>query len=147
MLSITHIAAGTAVASLLPHPAIFIPTAFALHFVGDALPHWDCGVGLENKTKSKKAAVLQELLELSLSVLFVWVTYMHSDISTLYLFLAGIAAILPDLIAAPANFLHIKISLLNPINKFHDKFHSSTSNMIIGLTPQLIFLFGVYLLG
>jgi len=147
MLSITHIALGATAAHYTQNPLIYIPISLMGHYIGDALLHWDCGTGLENGSKSKRAAILQELFELSLSAVFLSIVFFNqSDKQTIHILIASFFSILPDLIEAPKNFLGKDLPLLKPLNTFHAKFHNSTPNMIIGFTPQLIFLFLVYLL-
>jgi hypothetical protein len=49
----THMAVGTAVASLFPHnPALGFGVAFLSHFVLDAIPHWDYPIDVKSDGKN-----------------------------------------------------------------------------------------------
>lgn len=143
MLSIGHIATGALIAHYIPNPMVYVPLTLASHFVADWIPHWDCGTGMGTQ-KTKRLALAHEALDLVLSIIFISIVFGSTNI---HIWLAALIAILPDLIEAPENFLNIKLKILTPINKFHERWHHSQPNLILGLTPQLVLLFIVYLIA
>jgi hypothetical protein len=54
--------------------------------------------------------------------------------------------LVPDFMEAPRNFLKWEPFFLKPFNEFHGKFHHSIPNMWVGLIPQIILVFTIYLL-
>lgn len=147
MLSISHMAIGASIANSLPNPLAYVPLVIASHFLLDGIIHWDCGTGLSSGKKSKSQAVKHELVELFLALIFLSLLFWppHHGPS-LHAWLGAFISLVPDLIEAPKNFLSWKLALLEPVNRFHDRFHNSTPDMRLGLTPQLILLFLVYIL-
>lgn len=146
MLSITHMAMGGMIASAFPNPVIYLPLTLGSHYLLDFIPHWDCGTGLETYTKTKSLALAQEVVDLTLSGLFLLVVFSPLNYHTqFHIWIAAITSIVPDFIEAPSNFLNWNPQILHKLNWFHQKFHSKPLNLIEGLTPQLIFLWLVYL--
>lgn len=41
MTAITHVSAGAAIGSFMPHPALSVAAGFLSHLVLDFIPHWD----------------------------------------------------------------------------------------------------------
>jgi hypothetical protein len=148
MLSITHVATGSLLAHYFPSPTIFLPITLASHYILDWIPHWDCGSGLEDGTKSKKQALFQEVFDLIASVGFVYYVFQYgqNEFQT-HIWLAAFVSLIPDFIEAPANFLDFNPYIIKPLNNFHAKFHTITLPVIEGLTPQLVALFLIYLLS
>lgn len=148
MLSITHVAIGTGIARLIPYPPLSIPLALAAHYVGDWVPHWDCGTGINDGSKSKLRAVGDELVDLALTGLFVLFLFeLPQPGIQWHYWIVAFVSLLPDFIEAPANFLQLDIKVLTPLNAFHDKFHGSTKDMIVGLLPQLLIIWLVYMIS
>lgn len=147
MLSISHSLTGAFIATKIPQPAIYIPLVLASHYLEDWIPHWDVGTGLSNGSRKKSTAIILELIELSISIYLVYFFWQNATPMTLIH--AGVGAftgLLPDFMEAPRNFLKWEPAFLKPFNNFHGKFHHSTPNMILGLTPQILLVIMIYLL-
>jgi hypothetical protein len=91
--------------------------------------------------------MILEIGELIVSVSLVY--YFWKDSSLLinsYAFMGAFVGLVPDFLEAPRNFLKWEPKFLKPINTFHGKFHHSTPNKLLGLTPQVILVILIYLL-
>jgi len=147
MLSISHGLSGALVATKLIHPLLFIPACLAVHYLEDWIPHWDVGTGLSTGKRKKSTAIGLELVELAITVGLIYWFWAPAGLSTLWLAGAGaFAALLPDFMEAPRNFLKWEPSFLKPFNDFHGRFHHSTHNLTVGLLPQLIVVVSVFFL-
>lgn len=145
MLSITHMATGAIIAHYLPQPLFYVPLTLASHYLEDYLPHWDCGTGLD-QGKNKLKAVGEEIVELILAVIFIYITFEQNQPGIqFHIWLAVGLSLLPDFMEAPSNFLDWNPRLLKPLNGFHDRFHNTLTDPITGLTPQLLLIFVIYL--
>lgn len=146
MLSITHMAVGAAIAQTSQEPLIYLPAVLASHYLLDGIIHWDIGTGLSSGKKSKKVAVIQEIGELFLAFLYLLVVFGSNPLLAVHAWIGAAVSLIPDFLEAPDNFLDMKIKALDKVNSFHARFHASTPDMVVGLTPQLVILFVVYLL-
>ncbi len=147
MLSISHGVTGAFIATKLPHPLLFIPLILASHYLEDWIPHWDVGTGLSTGKRKRSTAILLEFGDLALTAGLVFFFWRSFGPSTLWL--AGLGAfigLIPDFCEAPRNFLKWEPFFLKPLNKFHNSFHHSIPNMVVGLTPQFIVLAVIWLL-
>lgn len=147
MLSIPHSLTGAFIASKLAHPALYIPLTLASHYFQDWIPHWDCGTGLSSGKRKRSTAVIMEVFDLIFTVLLIYYFFQHgkSDIQW-HIWTGALFGIVPDLLEAPRNFLKWEPWFLKPINAFHAKFHESIPNMWLGLLPQVIIVFTIWLL-
>lgn len=154
MLSISHATTGALIAVKVTNPILAIPLILASHFLLDAIPHWDAGTGLTSKLITPRQAMLQEIPDLILAVMIIFALYPSSFFlfsnSTLNLqntapLWGGFLAILPDFLEAPRNFLHYEPNLLKPLNRFHHSFHHSLPSKLIGLLPQFLVLWLIWL--
>lgn len=140
MLSITHIMISGAIAVHSPNWIWAIGLIGSTHFFMDAVPHYDLGTDalLEAKRSQLKTIAL-EIAELVIgfSLLYLSLAELHKSLILIGL-TGGFVGILPDLISAPSNFFNLKFSFLKQFNQFHDRFHGITSDVILGLLPQLI---------
>lgn len=141
MLSISHMATGALIASYLPNPALYIPLTLASHYLEDFILHWDVGTGLSSGKKKKKAAIIHEFIELGISFVFLYLVFeQHRSGISWHVWIAAIVALIPDFMEAPRNFFGKEPAFLKPFNNFHHRFHHSTPNVILGLTPQILLL-------
>lgn len=153
MLSISHAAAGAALAVAIPNPAVSIPLIFASHYLLDAVAHWDAGTGLSSGKKSIKSAILHEIPDLLLAAILVLVIFplpSYDPSSLLHAWKqpqvwGAFLALVPDFLEAPRNFLKYEPWFLKPINNFHHSFHHSIPRVLDGLTPQLLLLVLIWL--
>jgi hypothetical protein len=109
MLLTPHTIVGVAIASTIPNPYIAVPTAFAFHFLGDLVPHWDY-CRLSNNDILDKYYPLKIMADLSLGIGFgmFFTLYtlfvMNNPTFAVNIFLCGIFSVLPDAIVAPVMF-------------------------------------------
>ena len=148
MLSLAHAPVGALIAVKIGNPFIALPIIFASHFLMDWIPHWDVGAGMSKGIRKKDDAIKMEIVELFLTfaLVFAWWQVGNPQIAWLAWFGAFIG-ILPDLIKSPKLFFNFTPAWLKPFNEFHDSFHCSTQNKLIGLTPQVITLLVVWLVS
>lgn len=148
MLSIPHALSGAYIASKVPHPLVYIPAAFALHYLQDWMPHWDVGTGLSSGKRTRSTAIKLELVDLAITAALVYFFWRESVGSMLFVHIAigGLMGIMPDFIEAPRNFLKWEPWFIKPLNEFHGMFHHSIPNMALGLAPQIVIVVAIYLL-
>ncbi|MDQ3008112.1 MAG: hypothetical protein M3Q81_00785 [bacterium] len=147
MLSVSHGLTGAFIATKLTHPLLFIPLILASHYLQDWIPHWDAGTGLSTGRRKKSTAILLELNDLVLMTVAVYAFWYQDGSSTLLLAAIGaFIGLLPDFVEAPRNFLKWEPFFLKPFNQFHNLFHNSTRNMVLGLLPQIFVVILVYFL-
>lgn len=147
MLSIPHALTGSFIASKLPHPALYIPLALAMHYLQDWIPHWDVGTGLSNGTRLKSTAIKLEVIDLAITVGLIYWFWQAKEPTVLYhIWLGGFVGLLPDFLEAPRNFLKWEPAFLKPFNNFHHNFHHSTPQILYGLLPQIAIVTSIWLL-
>lgn len=147
MLSVSHTLTGAFIASKLPQPALYIPLSLAAHYFQDWIPHWDVGTGLSNGKRKISTALWLELADIAISVAAIYFFWQANQSEIQYhVWLGAGASLIPDFLETPRNFLKWEPSFLKHINKFHNWFHHSVPNKIIGLTPQIITVVLIYLL-
>lgn len=145
MLSISHSLTGAFIASQLPHPILYIPLVFASHYLEDWIPHWDVGTGLSTGRRKRTTAIGLELVELAVSVLLVYLFWRtNSQGPSWHIWVGAFIGLVPDFMEAPRNFLKWEPAFLKPFNDFHQNWHHSTPNMVLGLTPQVVTLATIF---
>ncbi|MCL2110386.1 hypothetical protein FWH30_02285 [Microgenomates group bacterium] len=153
MLSVTHGLTGAYLGSLFPQaPYIYLPAAFILHFVEDAIPHWDFGTGMRSGKRHKLTTILLEIFELFLLaviIFFLWQKSLPTSPSQIYwpVWLGAFSGILMDILEAPRNFLHQGLPSLGPISWIHKKVHTSTPHILWGAIPQLLIISAIIFLA
>lgn len=147
MLSIAHGTTGALIASKIPNPLISIPLCLAAHYIEDYIPHWDMGQGLTKKTKSKKAAFLEELfIDFPLSIVLVFFFFQYGKPFSILPWLGWFMALLPDFLEFPYLFLNARFSPIKELADFHSSVHRSTPEKFKGLWPQAVVILMAYLL-
>jgi len=148
MLSIAHTATGALIATKISNPLISLPLILASHYIEDSILHWDAGTGLSSGVKTPSDAFKHEIIDMALSIIFILLIFQlpHSQLN-LNAWLGAFVSLIPDFLEAPRNFLKQEPTWLRPINRFHAKFHHSTSNVFVGLLPQLILLIIVVIIA
>ncbi|MBU0975055.1 hypothetical protein KKD03_05140 [Patescibacteria group bacterium] len=143
MLSIPHSLTGAFIASKLPHPALYIPLTLGIHYLQDWIPHWDFGTGLSSGKRSKSTAFVGEIFELGITVALIYYFFDSAGVDLQpHIWLGALTGIAPDLIEFPRNFLNWEPWFIKPFNKLHGLFHHSTTNIAVGLLPQ-VFVVGL----
>lgn len=139
MLSTTHSLASALIVSKIPNPYLSLPTILAVHYLCDAIPHWDTGSGLMTGKKTKKEALFQTLIDLVFAGVLVFVLFQMDKPFSLLLWSGVILGITPDLIESPAIFLNFRPFPINWLEKLHYWSHHSLK-FPWGLIPQIIII-------
>ena len=147
MLSIPHTLTGAFIASKMPHPALYVPLTWGMHYLQDWIPHWDVGTGLSSGKRKRSTAIMLELVDLAISIGLIYYFFgqASADLQP-HIWLGALIGITPDLIEAPRNFLRWEPWFIKPLNKLHGSFHHSTHNMFIGLFPQVVVVLLIWFL-
>lgn len=148
MLSIPHALTGAFIASKIPVPVVYIPLALSFHYLQDWMPHWDVGTGLSKGTRKRSTAFILELFDLAITaglIFWFWQGKIGS-VDFVHICLGAFFGLLPDFMEAPRNFLKWEPFFLKPFNQFHNSFHHSIPNMLLGLAPQVVLVVVMYLL-
>lgn len=123
MLLTPHTLMGIAVASAIPNPYISVPISFVLHFVGDAIPHWDFFTYTQKEERRKgwrTIAVMADLIiGVALGIGFVlYALWVKNDPSlSLNIFLCGVISVLPDALEGPYIYMDNEPKILQPLTK------------------------------
>lgn len=111
MTATNHALTGAILGAFLPLP-VAIPTAFASHFVLDALPHYGIPHELKNLSLKYKRIVLSDtVIASSLAVIAAWFQKWNMEI-------AAWAAYSPDITWVVYYFRHDKDLHFKPTNRF-----------------------------
>jgi len=138
MLSISHALTGAFIATKLSNPVLYTPTIIASHYFEDWIPHWDVGTGLTNGLRSRQAAFIFGLIELTIGLGLVLLFWYPAGTAILIRAMIGAGlGLLPDFLAAPKTFLKWQLPGLKLIDAFHQKIHHSVPNVWWGLIPQI----------
>lgn len=138
-MSIAHGLTGAFLATKLGHPVLYFPAALAAHYLEDWIPHWDVGTGLSTGKRTRTTAIVLEIFDLAVTGGLIWLFWHDLGWSGLLTASLGcFAALLPDFLEAPRNFLRWEPAWLKPINNLHNSFHHSTFSMVLGLLPQVM---------
>lgn len=143
MLLTPHTIVGVTIATSIHNPLVAVPLAFAFHFFGDMVPHWDFYTATTREQRIKgwrPLAVMADLaIGVALGVTFtlqaLWVY--HDRSLALNIFLCGIASVLPDVLTGPSIYLSKAPKLFNGIHKLQSKMQFP-ANLPWGVISQLI---------
>lgn len=128
MILTTHILAGAALTSQMPHPVLGLSIAYFSHYVLDSLPHAEYNIkGIKSlPTKDFKMALspmLKVALDLSVAFSILIFIGLQFDQALLLILLGGFIGALPD----GLNFIRImtkeRIPLLNKERRIHKWIH------------------------
>lgn len=98
MTSISHALIGAALAAKISNPVLVAPIAFAVHFVCDAIPHWDLGTNWRLRPKQTTAALA--ILETIIAVFGTYLIF-KNFVPQGALMVAIVFSLLPDWLEAP----------------------------------------------
>ena len=150
MLSAVHGTTGAFIASLCPgQPWLYLPSAVALHYLEDAIPHWDLGTGMRRASRHRVLITAGlEVFDLLAMFLIIFFLFQKSWPTTWAeinwpVWIGALGGILPDLLESPSSFFHVKLKPLAPFMKLHAKAHSSLALPLYGLLPQLLILISI----
>ena len=110
MLLTPHTFVGVAIASSISNPVISVPLSFAMHFLGDKVPHWDffSNTNKEDRLKGWRIFAVMSDFGLSVAVGLFFTLYAlwfkGESLLALNILLCVIASCLPDALEAPHVF-------------------------------------------
>lgn len=139
MLETPHVALGIAIAVAIPNPVISIPLALASHFVLDMTPHWNPHLNTEMKTYGRLTNQTLLIIGLDLAAALVLTCLLAGSNLTLYM--AALAAILPDIAEGPYFLFGFRNKYLDVILRFQKKIQAG-ANLFWGLLTQVAVLAG-----
>lgn len=134
MLETPHMALGVAIAVAIPNPYISIPLALGSHFVLDMVPHWNPHINTEMKMFGKLTNQTLVIIGLDLLVALVLMYFVGKN--NLFIYLAGFAAILPDVAEGPYFLFGRRNKYLDKILRFQ-KSIQARANIFWGLLTQV----------
>lgn len=117
MLETPHFIVGASIAAKVVNPLIAFPLAFGSHFVLDKVPHWNPHLFTEKKKFGKvtKKSTLFVAADAALAITsgLIIASLALPDIKkAVIIFLAGLLAVLPDVIEGPYFFLNLNNKLI-----------------------------------
>jgi hypothetical protein len=109
MILTPHVIVGVAIATTIHNPYIAVPTALALHFAGDLIPHWDYARESDDGTINKYYPLkIMADMSLGIGIGMFFTMYalfaMNNPVLAGNVFLCGIFSVLPDVLIAPVIF-------------------------------------------
>lgn len=143
MLATSHSLVSALIFTKISPPQLSLPLVFFSHYLLDIVPHWDTGTGLTNGHKTKKKAVIDTLIDLTIGFTLVFIFFQKNQTFSPLLWLAVFLGILPDLIEFPALFFNKRPFPINFLEKLHDALHQR-AKWPWGLIYQMIFLVIVF---
>lgn len=129
MYSPVHATAGLLIVAAIPDPLVGLPLAVASHYLLDAIPHGDSGLGPWLTTTGKHHRIITvEGIDLGTAALMVtWLVATHPATPVWYLVAGAIAGILPDLMWGTSFMLKklpFTIPIITSFLGWHDRMHS-----------------------
>ena len=99
MTSVSHALIGAAIAAKITDPVTAGCVAFGVHFLCDAIPHWDLGTNwrLRPRTVTGTLAIIETLVALAGT----FIIFQNLVANQLTLTMSIIASLLPDWLEAP----------------------------------------------
>lgn len=143
MLETPHVVVAAAIAVKIANPALAIPLALGSHFVLEKVPHWNPHLNTEFKKygkvteRSTKIVVVDAIASLILGSSIAYM--MLPDVNhAVFVLLACLFGVLPDLIEAPYFFLRKKSQFLEKVWIPLQKSLQVDTSPLPGLTTQFI---------
>lgn len=125
MFIVTHAAIGGLLGQTLPtHPVLVGAFSFGVHFVTDAIPHGDTNLykGYVAGTKMKKAIIILAVDAVAAAVFFAYLLWRVPDEHRLPVIVGVLAGVLPDILVAISELLHV--DALRWFHRLHFHFHN-----------------------
>lgn len=136
MLTTPHAIAGATIGALLPDPLLAIPLAVASHFVLDSIPHWQETLAPYIPTRK---TYIRIPLDIALAIgLTMVIAHWHPESASI-IWLAALAANLPDLDSIVVVIPRLKTGLIKQFWDWHCRIQRETRSLW-GVLTQLIFV-------
>jgi len=121
MLLTPHVFTGVAIGASVQNPIAAVPLSIGMHFLGDAVPHWDFYSNTQKEERRKgwrPIAVMADLavaigVGLTATLYALWVV--KDPALAINIFLCGIGSVLPDALEGPYIFTDNEPKILKPI--------------------------------
>ena len=143
MLLTPHTFVGVAIGASISNPFVAVPLSIAMHFLGDAVPHWDfySNTTREERLKGwRPLAVMADLIiavAVGLTATYYALWVLKDTNTATSIFLAGIAAVLPDALEGPYIFMQKETGVLNVLTNIQRKMQFQAP-LPWGIITQLI---------
>jgi hypothetical protein len=146
MLLTPHTMVGVAIGATVPNPYAAVPLSLGMHFLGDAVPHWDfySNTSREERLKGwRPIAVMADLIlavgiGLTAVLFALWV--LQDQALALNIFLCGIISVLPDALEAPYIFMGKETGFVGMLTKIQRKIQFQAP-LPWGIITQLVVMF------
>jgi len=120
MLAASHVLIGASLARLVPNPAVGLPLALGLHFLGDLLPHWD--LRTRHAVRSKLKIIALSLTDAGIGFIIGWWLFSRT-VPAPYLIAIMFTAQLPDWLEAPYHIFEWNFPPFSSIKKLQSRLH------------------------
>lgn len=141
---IPHTIVGAAIAVSISNPLIAAPLSFAMHLLGDRVPHWDFYAFTKREERLvgwRPLGVMADLgigiaIGVALTLYCLWV--LNKPALAFNVFVCGIASVLPDVLCGPVIYSGEKAPwILRMLGRLQSKMQFQ-EHMPWGLVTQII---------
>lgn len=147
MILTPHMLVGAAIASRIHNLWIILILGIILHFLADALPHWQYEKDPDNLPSEKiPFFVFKVSLDLVLGSIIIW-WLLGSSPLRFYAFFGAFVSLLPDGFTLLNILSHQKLGILNKFHSFHKKvniFENKNSPIWGVIVEVLIVVLSIY---
>jgi hypothetical protein len=150
VLETPHVVVGAAIAFKVANPALALPLALGSHFILDKIPHWNPHTYTETEKFGKPAknttiiATVDAFLALGTG-LFIAAQVLPQVNHTITILAACFLSVLPDVSKAPYYYFKNRNGLLKKWVDIERAIQVETSNVVLGMTTQLIIIIAAFL--
>ncbi len=137
MLSTTHALAGGLIVTELKNPLLSLPLILLVHYLMDAIPHWDFGTKIRERGRLKTAVL--GIAELILAFVVSWFLFQKNQPPSPLLWIGILLSLAPDFADSPYRFLGLNLPFSDELYRFHHRFHRKHF-LFLGLLPQAIII-------
>jgi hypothetical protein len=149
LLETPHVIVAAAIAYKVGNPALALPLALGSHFVLEKVPHWNPHLNQEKQKyghltlQTKKIIFVDSFIALFIGAL-VAIAVLPNTMHFLYIILACLLSVLPDVLEAPYFFMDHQNVFTMKLHKFQKSIQSDTT-AIPGLTFQAATILAAFL--
>lgn len=156
MLLTPHTFVGIAIGSSITNPFIAVPLSFAMHFLGDKVPHWDFFSNTEKHQRRegwRPLAVMADLVvgvAIGLTATYYSLWVLGNNALALNIFLCGIASVLPDALEGPYIYMKKEPKILRPITMVQKRMQFQAplpwgilTQILVILVSSLVFVYSI----
>ncbi|HUS51945.1 MAG TPA: hypothetical protein VMX77_00595 [Candidatus Bathyarchaeia archaeon] len=137
MLSTTHALTGGLIVAKVANPLFSLPAILIIHYLMDAVPHWDFGTKLRERGRLKTAVL--GISELVLALLVSWFLFQKNQPFSPILWLGIFLSLAPDFADSPYRFLGLNLPFSQKLYQLHHRFHRK-HRFFWGFIPQVLII-------